>query len=96
MSQTSKPESDEMNLEYDIRGGVRGKYYERYRQGTNAVLLEPQREHIAGLLTELEKEHGPIPPELMEEVRRECLAPEGSRPKEGESCAKPSLKPDLG
>jgi len=30
-----------MKPEYDIRGGVRGKYYERYRQGTNVVLLEP-------------------------------------------------------
>jgi hypothetical protein len=41
MSQESKPEADEMRPEYDIRGGVRGKYYERYRQGTNVVLLEP-------------------------------------------------------
>ena len=40
MSQASKPEPDEMKSEYDIRGGVRGKYYERYRQGTNVVLLE--------------------------------------------------------
>jgi hypothetical protein len=30
-----------MKSEYDIRGGVRGKYYERYQQGTNVVLLEP-------------------------------------------------------
>ena len=29
-----------MRAEYDIRGGVRGKYYERYREGTNVVLLE--------------------------------------------------------
>ena len=27
--------------EYDLRGGVRGKYYERYKQGSNVVLLEP-------------------------------------------------------
>lgn len=25
----------------DFTDGVRGKYYERYRQGTNIVLLEP-------------------------------------------------------
>ena len=31
----------EMRDEYDIRGGVRGKYYERYQQGTNLVLLAP-------------------------------------------------------
>ena len=31
----------EMRPEYDLRGGVRGKYYERYQQGTNVVLLDP-------------------------------------------------------
>ena len=42
MSQASKePKADEMRPEYDIRAGVRGKYYERYQQGTNVVLLEP-------------------------------------------------------
>ena len=43
MSQESKKPSkkEEMRAEYDIRGGVRGKYYERYREGTNVVLLEP-------------------------------------------------------
>ena len=34
-------DSEEMKAEYDIRGGVRGKYFERYSQGTNLVLLEP-------------------------------------------------------
>ena len=36
-----QPSNDEMRPEYDLRGGVRGKYYERYKQGTNVVLLEP-------------------------------------------------------
>lgn len=27
--------------EMDLSGGVRGKYYERYQQGTNIVVLEP-------------------------------------------------------
>jgi hypothetical protein len=36
-----KPAPDEMRSEYDLRGGVRGKYYERYKEGTNVVLLEP-------------------------------------------------------
>ena len=36
-----RPDEDEMRPEYDLRGGVRGKYYERYKQGTNVVLLEP-------------------------------------------------------
>ncbi len=30
-----------MRPEYDIRGGVRGKYYERYQKGTNVVVLDP-------------------------------------------------------
>lgn len=36
--------NDGMRSEYDfssMKGGVRGKYYERYRKGTNVVLLEP-------------------------------------------------------
>ena len=42
MSQAHKANPDKrMRAEYDLRGGVRGKYYERYRQGTNIVVLEP-------------------------------------------------------
>jgi hypothetical protein len=39
----SKRVSDNENdiPEMDLSGGVRGKYYERYKQGTNVVLLEP-------------------------------------------------------
>ena len=38
----TNPEVDpeEMLPEYDFSNGVRGKYAERYRQGTNVVLLE--------------------------------------------------------
>ena len=32
--------------EMDLTGGVRGKYYERYKQGTNIVLLEPDLAQI--------------------------------------------------
>ncbi len=35
---------DDLRPEYDfaqMKGGVRGKYVERYRQGTNLVLLDP-------------------------------------------------------
>lgn len=41
MSQGSKREPEEMEPECDLRGGVRGKYYGRYRLGTNVVLLDP-------------------------------------------------------
>ena len=34
-------DEDEMRPEYDLRGGVRGKYYKRYMEGTNVVLLDP-------------------------------------------------------
>ena len=40
----SAPEEDELRDEYDfsqMKGGVRGKYAERYREGTNVVLLAP-------------------------------------------------------
>jgi hypothetical protein len=34
-------EKDEMRAHYDFRGGVRGKYAERYAEGTNVVVLAP-------------------------------------------------------
>jgi len=38
------PEDDDLRAEYDpsvLKGGVRGKYLERYRAGTNLALLAP-------------------------------------------------------
>jgi hypothetical protein len=40
----SNKEADELRPEYDLsklKGGVRGKYYDRARAGTNLVLIEP-------------------------------------------------------
>jgi hypothetical protein len=37
----NRSSNDEMRSEYDLKGGVRGKYYQRYKEGTNVVLLEP-------------------------------------------------------
>jgi hypothetical protein len=31
---------DEMRSEYDLRGGVRGKCYKQYTEGTKVVLLD--------------------------------------------------------
>ena len=31
---------DDMRAEYDLSGGVRGKYYEQYQRGTNVVFLD--------------------------------------------------------
>ena len=34
-------ETDDMRNHYDFRGGVRGKYAQRYAEGTNVVVLDP-------------------------------------------------------
>ncbi|HBL32041.1 MAG TPA: hypothetical protein DD490_34900 [Acidobacteria bacterium] len=36
-----KAEDEDIRPEYDFTNAVRGKYYERYQQGSNVVLLEP-------------------------------------------------------
>lgn len=44
MKRVEEEPEDEMRDEYDLsqlQGRVRGKYAERYREGTNLVLLEP-------------------------------------------------------
>ena len=41
---TEKTGRDALRREYDLsklKGGVRGKYYDRYKAGTNLVLLSP-------------------------------------------------------
>ncbi len=37
----SQAADHEMRPEYDFTGAVRGKYYERFHQGSSIVLLEP-------------------------------------------------------
>jgi hypothetical protein len=44
MKRKVKTEEDELRPEYDLsklKGGVRGKYAQHYKEGTNLVLLEP-------------------------------------------------------
>ena len=41
---TNQEDEDDLRPEYDfskMKGGVRGKYVERYREGSNLVLLDP-------------------------------------------------------
>lgn len=38
---TRETRESEMRPEYDFTGAVRGKYYKRYLEGTNVVILEP-------------------------------------------------------
>ena len=45
MKKTNPTPGDDMRSEYDfasMKGGVRGKYAERTREGTNIVLIEPE------------------------------------------------------
>jgi len=37
-----KRPTKEMRPEYDFSGGVRGKYADKYREGTNVVLLDTE------------------------------------------------------
>jgi hypothetical protein len=44
MKKVESEEEDDLQAEYDfsqMQDGERGKYVERYRQGTNLVLLDP-------------------------------------------------------
>ena len=44
MKKVESDEENDLRPEYDfsqMKGGVRGKYVERYREGTNLVLLDP-------------------------------------------------------
>jgi hypothetical protein len=44
MKKVEPEEENDLRPEYDfsqMKGGVRGKYVERYREGTNLVLLDP-------------------------------------------------------
>ncbi len=44
MKNVESEDEDDLRPEYDfsqMKAGVRGKYVERYRQGTNLVLLDP-------------------------------------------------------
>ena len=42
MKKAGSPDAaDDMRAEYDFSGGVRGKYYGRFRKGSNVVILDP-------------------------------------------------------
>ncbi|HUF30588.1 MAG TPA: hypothetical protein VMM77_07960 [Gemmatimonadaceae bacterium] len=67
---TEKPDPDEMRDEYDLRGGVRGKFYEEYQRGTNVILLDSDvaavfrgSAVVNQALREYLEEHG-SPPEI--------------------------------
>jgi hypothetical protein len=41
MSKTSDGDGETMAAEYDFTQGVRGKYAERFTEGTNVIVLDP-------------------------------------------------------
>ena len=62
---TEEKPNDEMRAEYDFSQGVRGKYVQRYREGTNLVLLDPDlarvfrdSESVNDALRQFLAEHG--------------------------------------
>ncbi len=45
MKKTDQSQDNDMRTEYDfasMKGGVRGKYYKRFREGSNIVLIDPE------------------------------------------------------
>ncbi len=42
MKKTPSRTTTDMRAEYDFAGGIRGKYIDRYRRGTNVVLLDAE------------------------------------------------------
>ena len=38
---SQKPEDDALRPEYDFSNAVRGKYFQRYQEGSNVILLDP-------------------------------------------------------
>jgi hypothetical protein len=41
MSKNPDQRGSEMRAEYDFRGGIRGKYADRFAEGSNVVVLDP-------------------------------------------------------
>ena len=51
MKRTKRKTHEDLRPEYDfasMKGGIRGKYYEQYRKGSNIVLLEPKQRRKRG------------------------------------------------
>jgi len=85
---------DEMRPEYDLRGGVRGKYYKQYSEGTNVVLLDPDvaavfrdsasvNEALRVLIKAAEQLHHPILRNPEQLVRRPARFQRLTRAKSG-------------
>jgi plasmid stability protein len=45
ITMSPEPEDEDLEPEYEFSGAVRGKYYQRYQQGTNVILLNSDVAH---------------------------------------------------
>jgi len=98
MKKTDHPHDDDMRSEYDfasMKGGVRGKYFKRFREGTNIVLLDPEvteafpseasvNEALRGILntTRAVRSTGGLPPKKLP-PKPQKRRPRGSRRSRG-------------
>ncbi len=77
MRQKAKvPQDNDMREEYDFSKAVRGKYYQRYLQGTNVVVLEPD---VAAAFPTAEAVNDALRSLLRIAKRTTSLAPRSSR-----------------
>ena len=47
---SQEPEDDDLEPEYDFSGAERGKYCQRYQQGTNGVPLDSEEDLLAAMV----------------------------------------------
>jgi hypothetical protein len=65
MRKTTKTKKNGMRAEYNfakLKGGVRGKYLERYRAGTNLVLPSPD---VAAFFPDARSVNAALPPDSL-------------------------------
>ena len=93
MKKTGRRKADELRPEYDfanLRGGVRGKYVQRYRQGTNLALLDRDvaevfpndravNEALRAVMNAAAKVSRKLPNKRLERTGKKLGRPAGSR-----------------
>jgi len=96
MRKVNRTLDDDLRPEYDfasMKGGVRGKYVKRFREGTNLVLLEPEvaeafptdqavNEALRGVLntTNAVRRSGGLPDKALQPTARPGWGPKKPRP----------------
>ena len=97
MKKTTPTLTDDLRPEYDfasMKGGVRGKYLRRAREGTNIVLIEPEvtdafpseqavNEALKGVLntTRAVRSTGGLPNKALQPTSRTARRPKSTRAK---------------